>query len=141
VRLEGKGGGLLGSIRFVPPTAMIDLHILLLLPPPIICSLRRRRRNNFDDDTTCSFSTLLSETSIAALDTVIAVERIRHIATCMSFILLGCLYLFYLQMMNYFMRQWLGNVLMKRGKGEDMGGFELTKIRGEEERINICIRN
>jgi len=35
----------------------------------------------------------------------------------------------------------VGNVLMKRGKGEDMGGFELTKIRGEEERINICIRN
>jgi len=38
-------------------------------------------------------------------------------------------------MMNYFMRKWLGNVLMKRGEGEDMGGFELTKImrRGGED--------
>ena len=105
MRLVGWGGGLFGLIRFVPPTAMIDLHILLLLPPPIICCCRRRR-NNFDDDDTTSFSpTLLSETSSEALDIVIAVERIRHIydATCMSFILLWLwvLYLFYLQMMNY----------------------------------------
>ena len=116
---------MLGSIRFVPPTAMIDLHILLLLPPPIICCVRRRRRNNFDDDTTCCSSTLLSETSNEALDTVVAVERTRHMydATCMSFILLWLwvLYLFYLQMMNYFMRQWLGMYLMKRGKGEGRG--------------------
>ena len=102
-----SGGGLLGSILFVPPTAIIDLHILLLLPPIICCC--RRRRNNFDDDTSCSSPALLSETSNEALDTVVAVERTRHMydATCMSFILLWLwvLYLFYLQMMNYFMRQ------------------------------------